>query len=699
MPTHVPIAPASRRRSPPDPPSTNDGRVVVGRIASGPRSPPRSPPRSTPRAAEASRATVTTTAIDGAGSAGRARNYASPLVTAAQLAPSRSPPAPRAGSLPVAVVVVGLPLLVAAIALRGERWYPVLDLAMTEFRVRDVGTSHTPLIGLPGRIGEYPDQGSHPGPLSFYLLAPVYRLLGSSSWALEAGTVAIHLAAIATALWIGHRRAGWRGVAAVGALLAVVVRGYGQVPLTQPWNPYLPLVAWIVVLLAAWAVLCGDHLMLIPLVVAATLLRPDPRAVPAARRRDGRPRPRSSWSPALRRTSEDRTPRARCAASRGRSASASCSGSRRSSTSSPTTRATSASSSTTSARRRNPPSASATASSWPSATSTSGRPRPPGRRHRLVRLQHVGVAGDDRPRGVDRRRGGRVAHRVAGACRRCTSSSASRSCSAWSRWPASSDARGSTSRSGPGASRRSWSGPCCGPRSPGGSSAADDQPPPGRRSASPSPPASSRSSPRSSPRSPSPAPTIPRSGSATPSARSPPRRTTPSSRAPARPPGRTGATSCAGATPPTSAAPASACSTSSSGAASTSPPTSSSTCRSPTTGRGRVPKPTPRSTSPRAATSTSGARCPTPWRWPSTTRGRTSSARSTPTVRARFVERLGDEGLDELVPLVDTNLFGMSVDPRLSAADQADLTRLIELGQPMAVFIAPPPADDDPTAL
>ena len=51
-------------------------------------------------------------------------------------------------------------------------WYPVLDLAMTEFRVRDVGTSHTPLIGLPGRIGEYPDQGSHPGPLSFYLLAP-----------------------------------------------------------------------------------------------------------------------------------------------------------------------------------------------------------------------------------------------------------------------------------------------------------------------------------------------------------------------------------------------------------------------------------------------------------------------------------------------------------------------------------------------
>jgi hypothetical protein len=68
-------------------------------------------------------------------------------------------------------------------------------------------------------------------------------------------------------------------------------------------------------------------------------------------------------------------------------------------------------------------------------------------------------------------------------------------------------------------------------------------------------------------------------------------------------------------------------------------------------------------------------------------------------VRARFVSRLGAEGLGDLVPLVDTNLFGMSIDPRLSAADHADLTRLIELGQPMVVFIAPPPGEDDPTAL
>ena len=171
----------------------------------------------------------------------------------------------------LALVVVALPLLTALIALSRQNWHPVLDLAMTELRVRDAFGAHTPLIGLPGRIGDYPNQGSHPGPLYFYLIAPVYRMAGSSPWGLLAGAVLIHLAAATTALWIGFRRGGWQGTVAVAALLTVVIRGYGQVVLTQPWNPYQPLIAWVVVLLAAWSVACRDTLMLIPLVVAATL--------------------------------------------------------------------------------------------------------------------------------------------------------------------------------------------------------------------------------------------------------------------------------------------------------------------------------------------------------------------------------------------------------------------------------------------
>ena len=146
---------------------------------------------------------------------------------------------------------------------------PVLDLAMTELRLRDVGTRQTPLIGLPGRIGTFPDQGSHPGPISFWLLAPGYRLFGSSAWAMEAATVLLQIGWVSAALWIGQRRGGLFGLVTVAAVLAVSVRGYGLIVLIQPWNPYLPLLAWMVVLLALWSVLVGDHLMLIPLTAAA----------------------------------------------------------------------------------------------------------------------------------------------------------------------------------------------------------------------------------------------------------------------------------------------------------------------------------------------------------------------------------------------------------------------------------------------
>jgi hypothetical protein len=170
----------------------------------------------------------------------------------------------------LATGAVALPLVVAVVALAQRRWYPVLDLAMTEFRVQDVGTRRTPLIGLPGRIGELPEQGSHPGPLSFWLLAPGYRLFGGSAWAMEAATVSVAFIWIGLAMWIGHRRLGRAGVALVAAIVAVLVRGFGLSVLTQPWNPYMPLLAWLVILLAAWAVFDGDDAMLIPLVVAAS---------------------------------------------------------------------------------------------------------------------------------------------------------------------------------------------------------------------------------------------------------------------------------------------------------------------------------------------------------------------------------------------------------------------------------------------
>ena len=51
------------------------------------------------------------------------------------------------------VALLALPLVVALVALRHPHWYPLLDMAQTEIRVRDVTSAHPPLIGLAGRIG------------------------------------------------------------------------------------------------------------------------------------------------------------------------------------------------------------------------------------------------------------------------------------------------------------------------------------------------------------------------------------------------------------------------------------------------------------------------------------------------------------------------------------------------------------------
>lgn len=190
---------------------------------------------------------------------------------AADQGESRRRGPPRWAIVGALLILVGLPLVVAAVALRRPHWYPVLDLAMTELRLRDVGTSHTPLIGLPGRIGpSLAEQGSHPGPLSFYLLTPCYRLFGSSAWAMQAATVVLNLAALGTALVIAVRRGGVRLGIAVAALLVVLISGYGLTMLTQPWNPYLPLLWWVVLLLAVWSVACHDLAMLPVAVFAAS---------------------------------------------------------------------------------------------------------------------------------------------------------------------------------------------------------------------------------------------------------------------------------------------------------------------------------------------------------------------------------------------------------------------------------------------
>ena len=180
----------------------------------------------------------------------------------------RSAASGRGMSVVLVLGILAIPLGVALGVLFRSRWYPTLDLAQTEIRVRDVWSSHPPLIGLAGRIGTFRQGGSHVGPLSFWALWPFYWLFGSGSWALEAAAAALNVVAIGTALWIAHRRGGTALVFAVGAVLALLMRAYGATLLTEPWNPYLPVLWWFLLLLAVWSVFCDDPVAL-PIVVFA----------------------------------------------------------------------------------------------------------------------------------------------------------------------------------------------------------------------------------------------------------------------------------------------------------------------------------------------------------------------------------------------------------------------------------------------
>jgi hypothetical protein len=186
---------------------------------------------------------------------------------------TEGPPSPtNALLLWVLVAILSFPLVVALIALRRPHWYPLLDMAQTEIRVRDVTSGHPPLIGLAGRIGPFgPDGGSHPGPLSFYALWPAWKVFGSSSYGLFASTVVLDIVAIALSLWMALRRGGRAVLLAMSVVLAVLMRAYGAYLLTLPWNPYLPVLWWFVFVLALWSVLSDDWAMLPVAVFAGSL--------------------------------------------------------------------------------------------------------------------------------------------------------------------------------------------------------------------------------------------------------------------------------------------------------------------------------------------------------------------------------------------------------------------------------------------
>lgn len=164
------------------------------------------------------------------------------------------------------VAVVASPIVVGALSLIGDTWFPAGDWAAMVHRVSQVGTSDTPLVG------PYSVHGwAHPGPLGFWLTAPLYKLTGGDPRSLLWTAAAVNALCVVAVGLVAWRRGRWALLLGMMAWVAVLVRGIEAGLLVDPWNPYLGLLPFALTVLLVWDAAQGRRWSLVAAVVSASL--------------------------------------------------------------------------------------------------------------------------------------------------------------------------------------------------------------------------------------------------------------------------------------------------------------------------------------------------------------------------------------------------------------------------------------------
>jgi hypothetical protein len=146
-----------------------------------------------------------------------------------------------------------LPLLVGALVVAFRThgsYHPTGDHALIELQARDVGV-HPVLFGLYSR-----DDWAHPGPAFAYLSAPVYRLLGEATVSLDLVALLVNGGALAGMALIARRLAGTPVMLITLLAEALLMRTLGTEFLRDPWNPYVTVLPYGLMVFLTWAMLC-----------------------------------------------------------------------------------------------------------------------------------------------------------------------------------------------------------------------------------------------------------------------------------------------------------------------------------------------------------------------------------------------------------------------------------------------------------
>jgi hypothetical protein len=163
------------------------------------------------------------------------------------------------------VLVVVSPIVVAALALVGESWVPMSDWSSLVYRVSEVGTAQTPLVG------PYSFHGfAHPGPLLYWVSAPLYRLTGEDPRAVLWTGALVNLLAVAGLAAVAWRRGRWALLLGTTVLVGLLVHGLEPRVTVDMWNPYVALLPFLLAAFLVWDAALGRRRALLEAAVVAS---------------------------------------------------------------------------------------------------------------------------------------------------------------------------------------------------------------------------------------------------------------------------------------------------------------------------------------------------------------------------------------------------------------------------------------------
>jgi hypothetical protein len=165
----------------------------------------------------------------------------------------------------VAVAVCVVAGTVGLLATFGHPFYVFTgDQPLLAMRVVDT-------LGFHATTGPYSRFGwSHPGPAMFYLLAPVYAVLGRNPRAFFVGSLLLNGACAVATVAVVRRMAGEWASRWVAALLCLFVLAGGITLFESFWNPYLEAGPLLLALVLAAAACTGSPLSLLGLLLAGS---------------------------------------------------------------------------------------------------------------------------------------------------------------------------------------------------------------------------------------------------------------------------------------------------------------------------------------------------------------------------------------------------------------------------------------------